>query len=411
MNDPGDNVPTGFQGPIRAWNSLVPAASRVLRLPQDGGRRAASAAADAPQNSVYDLIEVRAVTESMGRIEDALVDLAGQLAEDATLLLDFDSLQSMRMLRMVVEGAPGSFDPAGSIDDPSQALALGRVLAAMSGAGLHVRDVIRVPAASCEVDAGFVRDLMAHGMLPIDWLEGPPCPRYWLVGCREPLLAGSVLIAGGSEVERQRTAAHVRAFLPDDWEILTSEAHRECAQWNRAVSDARGELHWFLRGGSVPTAAMFEALRTCAGVGPVIPGADDEPSRPGDIAGLMMTRQSVLYAGPLPERVVNTAVALEEYAMRLGSKLPRIKVIEGAMQSPPPAVEDRTVFSAETESLVERWAPIEDEAPAVTNTGEAANAPDAPWAGREPRVSLCMIARDEEHFLPECLQRARAAVP
>ena len=30
--------------------------------------------------------------------------------------------------------------------------------------------------------------------------------------------------------------------------------------------------------------------------------------------------------------------------------------------------------------------------------------------GRAPRITLCMIARDEERFLPECLDRARAAV-
>ena len=35
---------------------------------------------------------------------------------------------------------------------------------------------------------------------------------------------------------------------------------------------------------------------------------------------------------------------------------------------------------------------------------------DVPWAGRAPRISLCMIAKNEERFLPECLARAKAAV-
>ena len=171
MNDPGDKLPKGFQGPIRAWESLVPDAVRALRLPQEMGRWRESGS-DTDQ---FDLIEVRAVTESLGRIEDALVGLASRLTEDGTLLLDIDNVQSMRMLHVVIEGRPSAFDAAGSLNDPSQALALRRVLAAVGGAGLHVVDVIRVPQVVPEVDAEFAQDLIGRGLLPTDWLQD----RWW----------------------------------------------------------------------------------------------------------------------------------------------------------------------------------------------------------------------------------------
>ncbi|MCA8976733.1 MAG: glycosyltransferase [Planctomycetes bacterium] len=407
MNTTGDNLPVGFQGPIRAWSSLVPTADRALRLPHDDG------APDTDGEELADLIEVRAVTESMGRVETAMAGLAARLADAGTLLLEVDNLQSMPMLHLVLEGRPGAFDPAGSIQDPVRFLPLRRVLGAVEAAGLHVVDVVRVPAPAREVDATLARDLLARGLLPIDWLEGPPPASFWLVCRRQPMLAGSVLIAGGSASERQRTADLVGAFLPADWEIVTSTAHRECAQWNRAVAEARGELVWFLRAGCEPTAELFGALQTQAVVGPAVPGEGDDPSRPGDIAGLMMARRDVLLVGPMSEAIVNTPIAIEEFGMRLGSKLPSMIIVELSLPGPGPEPDDPALFAAETATLLQRWASIEAAGtqPATAASVTAAKPlPPVPWSGRRPRVSLCMIARNEEHFLPECLARARVAV-
>lgn len=398
MNDPGDNLPTGFQGPVKAWSSLVPDAERTLCLP--GGRGAV--------DSGYDLIEVRALTESLGRVEDALRDLAGRLVDGGRLLLDVDNLQSLRMLRQVLEGRPGAFDPAGSTDDPSQALPLKRVIAACTAAPLRVTDVISVPAAAPEIGADFAREMVERGLLPIDWLDGPPPSRFWLVCEKSRPIAGSVLIAGGDAEARERTARRVREFVPDDWEILGSSAHRECAQWNRAVSEARGEVVWFLRGGAEPTAELFFALAARAGIGAVAAGADgaEQPASQGDVAGIMMPRADVLLVGPLPENFTNTLVALEEYVMRMGGKLPAVQAVDGGGWTCPPAVaEDPASFASETERLFERWSVIEQRDAEGSRESAA-----APWAGRQPRISLCMIARDEERFLPQCLERARAAV-
>ncbi|MEO6597419.1 MAG: glycosyltransferase [Planctomycetota bacterium] len=413
MAHSGDHLPTGFLGPVRGWASLVPTAQRTLQLPRDRRRLREMPANEAP----FDLIEVQAFTESLGRIEDALGDLARRLTPDGTLLLDIDNVQSARMLRMVVEGRPGSFDPAGSTDDPSLCLPLRRVMVACSTAGLFVTDVLRVPVAAAEFGAGLPRALMAHGLLPLEWLDGPPPSRFWLACNTQRTVAGSVVLAGGDATDRARTAGLLRTFLPRDWEIVDWQAacgddQSECAQWNRGVATARGDLIWFLRGGATPTRELFEALSVAAGTGAAVPGTDDQRTYPGDLSGLMLSRNDVLLLGPVPEHIANTQVALEEYQMRFDGKLPAAQVVAGEFVSPRPNVEAPECFAAEAESLMQRWSPITEGEPEISSTDPSQptdTQPASPWSGRRPRITLCMIVRNEQRFLPECLARARAA--
>lgn len=409
MHRTGEQLPLGFRGPTTGWGSLVPAAQRVLRLPRDRALLRARCTGEFGPELQHDLIEAQAVTESLGRIEDAVVDCARCLVDGGTLLLDVDNLQSPRMLRLVVEGHPGQFDPAGSTDDPSQALPLRRVLHALVAAGFVVEDVVRVPATR-DFDAGFAGAVMAHGLLPLDWLDGPPPARFWLVARKQRSLAGSIVIAGADAAACERTAAAVRTFMPNDWEIVVGDGERETAQWNRGIAAARGDLVWFLRGGTVPDAALFEKLSACAGVAGTAPGGDGERRSAGDLSGIMMPRVDALLVGPVPEHIVNTRVALEEYAMRIDSRLPALRLVDERFTTPVPGIEDATCFAAEAEDLVQRWSPIGTSTTAATPTPVAAAAPTAPWTGRRPRVSLCMIARNEERFLRECLSRSRAAV-
>jgi len=403
MNRRVDHLPTGFQGPVRSWSGIVPAAERALRLPRDR----ALLKNDGPES--FDLVEVQAFTESLGRIEDSLQDLARRLVPGGSLLLDIDNVQSLRMLRIVIEGRPGCFDPAGSTDDPSQALLLKRVLAAASAAGLVVEEVVGVPALSPEFGGEFARDAFSRGLLPFDWLDGPPPARFWLACSKQKATTGSVLIAGDGPA-CARTAAAVRAFLPASWEVITSDAKRECSQWNRAVAKARGDLVWFLRGGCEPTTELFAALAVQAGIAPAAPGHDEERGNPGDVAGLMMPRLDVLAVGPLPEDLANTQIANEEYCMRLDAKLSPTRIVEGSLDGPRPAVEEPRRFAAETQELVQRWFPLTSPPTVTIDPTQQPRGAEAPWAGRAPRVTLCMIARNEERFLPECLALARDAV-
>lgn len=410
MNQSGEHLPAGFLGPVRGWSSLVPQATHTLQLPRD--RQVLRSSAAAGPEPRYDLVEVQALTESLGRIEDALPELARRLADGGTFLLDVDNLQSPRMLRLVVEGRPGSFEPAGSTDDPSQFLPLRRVLNAFAAAGLAVVDVLRVPATAAEFGASFAGEIMAHGLLPLDWLDGPPPSRFWIVAKKQRSLAGSVVVAGGDAAARERTAADVRAFLPDDWEVVVGEGIRETTQWNRGIAVARGDLVWFLRGGSRPTRELFDALTIAAGVGGTAPGVENERQHAGDVVGIMLPRNDLLFTGPFPERIANTQVAMEEYAMRLDSRLPPLQVVEASLEAPRPAVDEPAKFAAEAQALVQRWTPIGKSAlaPAVVPAKPDATTPAAPWDGRKPRVSLCMIARNETRFLGKCLALAQPAV-
>jgi tetratricopeptide (TPR) repeat protein len=401
------SLPHGFLGPVTGWASLRPWAQHALVLPRE--RSCLRDAAVAP----FDCIEVQAWTESLGRIEEMLPELCRRLVDGGTLLLDVDNLQCARMLRLVVEGRPGQFDPAGSTDDPSLFLPLRRVLAAAAASGLVVRDVLAVPAPATDFPPGFVNALFANGLLPLDWLQGTPPTRHWLVCGKQKPCAGSVLLAGDGA--RARTENALRAFLPPSWEIVAADAPRECAQWNRAIAAAQGEVVWFVRAGAEPDAELFAALAARAGVAPAAPGRNGERCHPGDVAGLMLPRIDVLGVGPLPETIANTRIALEEYTMRLEAKAAAVQLVEGEFACAAPAAESPATFAAETHALVARWQPVQQPAAPRAATADAANepntaAPAAPWTGRAPRVSLCMIARNEERFLPECLARARDAV-
>jgi glycosyltransferase involved in cell wall biosynthesis len=132
----------------------------------------------------------------------------------------------------------------------------------------------------------------------------------------------------------------------------------------------------------------------------------------------MLPRLDALFVGPLPEDVANAPVALEEWTMRAEAKLATLQVVALALVAPVAPIEAPTVFVAEAQALVARWAPIQPTTTGRTPAGvtssasatDAASSRPAPsWSGRAPRVSLCMIARDEERFLPECLKLATDA--
>ena len=73
----GNNLASGFLGPVKGWGSLVPSAQSALQLPRD--LRDWRAGED--RNNTLDLVELTAFTESMGRVEDAFVDFAALLRD------------------------------------------------------------------------------------------------------------------------------------------------------------------------------------------------------------------------------------------------------------------------------------------------------------------------------------------
>ena len=94
------------------------------------------------------------------------------------------------------------------------------------------------------------------------------------------------------------------------------------------------------------------------------------------------------------------------------SRLPPVQLVDVSFVCPAATVERPATFAQETERLLERWSPVVgDGRPAeVAASALHRDAAPPPWSGRRPRISLCMIARNEERFLGECLARARDAV-
>ncbi|MEQ1630758.1 MAG: glycosyltransferase [Planctomycetota bacterium] len=391
---------TGFRGAVSGFPavSVVAGDVSVLRLPSALRTNAAL------PDRKFAAIEVAAFTESMGTIESFAAQLATRLQPGGTLVLDLDNECATRQLRMLVEGRPGSFEPAGSIVDPSRPLPLRRALQALDAAGFHVEDVVRVDAAAGQLHADFAEAMFAQGFLPVAWVEGPPPSRFWITCSLRTSLAGSVLIGPGEPGLQQRTEACVRAFLPADWEVLCADGGTEAEGFTRSVADARGDLVWFLRAGSTASAQLFEELTLNATLGAAAPGRSGERQCPGDLSGTMLPRLSVLLAGPVPTRD-NTQIALEEYCMRLEVLTTEAALVDGVFTSPKPPLEQPATFAREAREMLAVWEPVQK---ANVRPAEIAktDVEAPPWQGREPRISLCMIARDEERFLAECLKRA-----
>ena len=116
--------PTGFRGAVPGFPALAPESGRVLRLPAQLAQLAAC------EPGAFAGVEATAFTESMGTIESFAVRVRNALADGGQFVLDVDNEQSVRQLRTVVEGRPGTVDPAGSPTDPTRPLTLQRTLAA-----------------------------------------------------------------------------------------------------------------------------------------------------------------------------------------------------------------------------------------------------------------------------------------
>ena len=411
------DLPRGFRGSVDGWHDIVPGGARnVLRLPlqaeQDGRFLRI------PEGP-FDGIFVESVVEGFGNFEAFVAELASRLAPGGRLWIDADHENGPHVLRRVLEGKGNSLDPPGSYWMPEIALDPRRLVAACENAGLVATDLVRLPHAETFRPA-FVRSLIEQGFMASNLAGGDaPSARLWLCAEKtrsdEDARGGTVVIGPGSEAAQSTTRSCIEAFLPSDWTVDVSTERRELLAFNRGFARSRGDTVWFLRAGSQPSGQAFEALCCAAALAPAVPGdADHGPATPGDLNGLMARRSDVLCIGPLDEAWNHDFAAYEEFAMRADARGLFLLHAGGPFDAPRlefPAVE---VVQAESDRLFERWSGISDHANtdgAVSVDAVAGDTrPNVPWAGRTPRVSLCMIARDEERFLDECLRRAAPAV-
>lgn len=391
------------------WRAL-PVGEAQLSLPAAGRRVGGQLCWDVP--APVDALEVTGFCESMGTIEGFLERARAALGEGGTLTLEICSAQAPRALREVVEGAGRSIEPPGDLCDAPRALTLARVLAALAQAGFTVRDGYRVPPIAGELGQDFAEALCEHGLVPMSWLWDRS-QKYWIVAEARLPSSGSVVVAGADLAAREATVRELRTWLPEDWDVVVArEGESEPEQWCRAVPATRGRTVWFLRAGSRVDRDAFDALRARTALSPAVPAdARGEPHAPGDVSGLMLSRESLMRVGAFDAAWRSPRIAFEELLLRLDAIGQSPERVECAFATPESPLGDGEVFASESAALLARWELL---TPLNRSADESLSPPrcdvETPWVDREPRITLCMITRDEERFLGNCLESVRSLV-
>lgn len=418
MSEDAELRPQGFGGTIDCWQELLPAAGSLLRLPGQGVRDGPFLRLpDTPRSP--DVILVESLAESLGHLEEFVKVAAARLAPGGALMLDMENLAAPRSVRFVLEGRPGSLDPAGSSRQPERRVHRRRVLAALVAAGLVLEEVYEVPSRPEEIGPGFMRNIFREGFLALPYVGGPPPARLWIVARKVEAREGTVLVGVGDARDQQHTVQSLESFLPDSWQVLTCRGDREAQAFNRGVVESRGHLIWFLRAGSVVDGTLFDNLVARTVISPAAPARQEggELDSPGDISGLMLQRRILFEAGPLPREWRSDQVAYEDWCLRLEAITNNVRGVPGGHVRVPAAPGDAETLTTESEELITRWSVIEkDESGHASRDDPRARAKGelvVPWEGprpRRPRISLCMIVKDEEVFLDWCLRSAAPCV-
>lgn len=418
--------PQGFGGTCPNWESLLPEGPRLV-LPEMGAATSGALAWPDPMTGPvggYAAIAIDPLTESMGQIEGVMAQASAGLKDGGSLLLEVENLHSPRSLRRVLEGRVGPCDPLGSLNDPSQYVVPSRAIQAVGRAGLWIRDVIQVPSHPHELRGGFVEDMFRAGMLPVTHAGGMPPWKLWIHGqklARRPL--GTLLIGPGDPAAQQRTVRSLEGVLPPEWDTVLAGAAdsvspatpSDSTAINRAVTRTTGHLILFLRAGASMDRTMFQGLLAETVRGAAVPRGSDGFCD-GDLSGLMIERDRLLQVGPMDESLHNLQLATEDFLLRMQTFRGEIVTVrDGLHQAPPMIVANASSFEREGQELMERWEAfhgpeLPDPMTDTKSMDPAERETDPPWQGRAPRVSLCMIARDEEQFLPKCLERAAPCV-
>ncbi len=391
--------PRGFRGLLRNVEALLRRDAPGLHLPAplDRGREEPPILSVPAGEADLQAIRIDGLAECLGALEPLLVQCARRLDEAGTLVLDCAAAESPLALRELLEPAtPLRRGPAASLARPERRIELTRLLDALELAQLHVVDLIEVPARD-RPGPGFADAVQTAGYGAARWLGPPPPDRYLVVARKTPTCSGTlVLLQDRSELPR-RDADH---GLPADWEVLPT-AHTPQAI-DRAISESRGELLLFATtaglAGTTGREGLLRELLAELESGPVraLAVADGAPH---SLTGLCLARREALRAGPLsaghPDHL---PTAVEDFLLRLDRLGRPVREVGPAEHAP------RTHDDAlDLARLAARWPQLRD----PTNDGRARlpQRPDEPQ-----RISLCMIVRDEEVFLGECLQRARPFV-
>jgi len=386
---PCEDRPRGFGAPIAhlgQWEELsLDPARRVLRIDR--------------------------WTESMGGLETQIAEWSTDLPVDSVLLMDVQNSMAPTRAQESFEGRIGGLHPRPAQADRELALGVGRLAWALSDHGFVLEDLVQVPTWEPVAQRAPIEALLKSGLCPTRRLYAMPGERLWLRARRAQVRAGSVLLARrpGQEALIERSRRAIEAWLPASWEVCLGDIDTsEIESWNSAVTHSCGEVLFFLRAGDEPCHALFEEMWAQV---PYHPVRAMQGKGSLGCAGIMAERAMVLDVGPLPREIPSGLVAGEEWVLRAQScSAPLNEIAIGEIPG------DHSRFAqapthptdaADAARLQQRWAVLHElDDPGHPKARQAAK-PSWVEQDREPRISLCMIARNEEKDLPRCLEQIR----
>lgn len=346
--------------------------------------------------------------EELGKLESVLTTCATLASERAVLAMSLQSARAPSVLREQLCGDRAVHAANPLLCDREIGFEIRRVVRACALAGFVVDDVQqKIDPLAARFDDVSRAALRAAGQQVEEALDRR-CERFYVRARRACARPASILIAqtgdGHAAAEKLRATREALArFLPETCEVVVGKlADHESISWNDAFARSAGERLWLLRAGDGPSRGQFEQLDACASS--VVLAHGD--SRVG-LGGAILDRAFLLAAGPFIHSCDSQIVAGEEWRLRVEQRGMRLEECELREAWKGELAPVRAADIPAAQALVERW----DMAQAAAFAAKPA-VERAPWRveGREPRVSLCMIVRDEERFLAACLGRVAGAV-
>jgi hypothetical protein len=418
------DVPRGFGGRVLNWRDTLDPAARAHAdsacvLPRDAQR-------DGPFLRVPDgphqVVVVESLAEGFGDLQRFVLDLASKLVPGGTVVFDVANAQGTQALRTVLEGSAGSLEAIGSFRDPERPVAARRLLEVVTRAGLAPVDLYGLPDAT-KLGPKFVSSMLQEGLFPTGYLRAMPPSRLWLVAERVAQPEGTVVVGAGEEAAVAATLRALEALFASEsnvfdgraWDVVRADGGTtEAEAFDAAIRAARGELVWLLRAGATPDRAQLERLLDRVVYGPVQPA-----EVAGDVHGLLALRHEVLLAGPMAvacEDFATPSIGREDWCLRFEARargvqrVPTADLPSGACVAPPLCEPvDAVAFERDSRALLDAWRALEQREAthfSAVPLPDTADVPSPPWAGREPTLTLAMIAKNEEGFLEDCLRSA-----
>ncbi len=394
---PLGDLPRGFSFQGNCFEEFLEASS----APPERVPRGLPGAGDGP----FPALALPGIPLSEGPPWKAFSRVFEAVRPEGDIFLRIPNARAWHRVKAALDGFSSLFAPAGAPHDPLLPLSREEAVRALFHAGFVLREVADVPGMGM-VPGEEVREALWECDLDSASLAREARVEWFFIHARrEEPLSGSVLVAAGTPVEGAEAEVYLRDILPPRWEVVVScpgegEDPSECELWNRAFTRSRGDRIWLLRAGQRPSAGWLAARleylfwkKTCV-----------LPAEVSDLAGLLIHRRDLAAFGPLPWYWKSAAVAAEEFRLQMAHSGVSVRVAGDPIPGPAgPARE----AEKEAREFMERWSWQTRESRVVREKRAKA---EPPWRGRKPRVSLCMMVRNEESCLERCLRSALPAV-